>query len=342
MKAPESSAPRYMEHAHIGCVPARENLFGSLKFVGDLTDITGRRTGDAGRPTVRRKDRKNFTFKVYRMIYMLGMSHLEPVLDAVSANGLSEQLDKIRGSEEPSFVEWATKTGILPDQVKTASIYIRQIAPHWGSVPAVQIEPTVVGMVPGFRTLLESIDQDDERNALVMFMYGEEHIYMGRRQHDARHDFYIPWRPDLPVRPHRQVIPLDVIGREVSHYLVKAIANFMAIRAVCPTLKVINVVCPPPSRTGATDDPDDVVQEDDPALARDHDSVRVKYYLLYAKALMEALLPLGVESLMPPMDTVGADGLLRPEYAHDGVHGNALYGSRVAAQISDVLLAGVN
>lgn len=276
------------------------------------------------------------------MIYMLGMSHLEPVLDAISEDGFAAQRAKINGSAEPSFVDWATKTDVLPQSVKTASIYIRQIGPHWGMVPAVRLEPTVVGMAPGFRKLLESIDQQDGQSTLFTFMYGEEHIYMGRRQHEARHDFEIPWRPDLPIRPHRQVIPLDVIERGVAHYLAKAIANFMAIRACCPTLRVVNVVCPPPARTGITGDPEDIAVEDDPVAARDHDAVRLKYYLLYAKALMEAAQPLGIESVMPPPETIGADGLLLPEYARDGVHGNALYGRLVAAQMNELLPAGVH
>ncbi len=69
---------------------------------------------------------------------------------------------------------------------------------------------------------------------------------------------------------------------------------------------------------------------------------RLKYYLLYAKALMEAAQPLGIESVMPPSETIGADGLLLPEYARDGVHGNALYGRLVAVQMNELLPAGVH
>jgi hypothetical protein len=271
------------------------------------------------------------------MIYMLGMSHLEPVLDAISANGLPEQLWKITGAEEPSFIDWDIKPNILPDRVKATSIYIRQIGLHWGMVPAVEMGPSIVGMVPGFRKLLESIDGDDGKTTLFAFMYGEEHVHMSRRGYDVRHDFYLPWRPDLPVSPHRQVVPLDVIEKEVAQYLVKAKANFMAISACCPGVRVVNVVCPPPPRV---DIEVEGVPEDHASAQCDSYRARLKYYLLYAKALNEAVLPLGIESMMPAPDTLDADGFLLMQYAHDGVHGNALYGSRVLAQMNEVLQAG--
>jgi hypothetical protein len=271
------------------------------------------------------------------MIYMLGMSHLEPVLDVISANGLPEQLWKITGAEEPSFIDWDIKPEILPDRVKATSIYIRQTSPHWGMVPAVEMGPSIVGMVPGFRKLLESIDGADAKTTLFVFMYGEEHVHMSRRQYDLPHDFYLPWRPDLPVLPHRQIVPLDVIEKEVAQYLAKAKANFMAIRACWPGLRVVNVVCPPPP---GVDVEAEAVPEDDASSAYDNYPARLKYYLLYAKALNEAVLPLGVESMMPAPDTLDANGFLLAQYAHDGVHGNARYGSRVLAQMNEVLQAG--
>jgi hypothetical protein len=273
----------------------------------------------------------------FQMIYMLGMSHLEPVLDVISANGLAEQLWKIRGAEEPAFTDWDIKPEILPDRVKATSIYIRQTGPHWGMVPAVEIQPSIVGMVSGFRKLLESIDGTDARTTLFVFMYGEEHVHMSRRQHDVPYDFYLPWRPDLPVLPHRQVVPLDVVEKEVAHYLAKAKANFMAIRACWPGLRVVNVVCPPPP---AVDVEVEVGPEDLASSVPNNYPARLKYYLLYTKTLNEAVLPLGIESLMPPPDTLDTEGFLLAQYAHDGVHGNAGYGNRVLAQINEVFQAG--
>lgn len=267
------------------------------------------------------------------MIYMLGMSHLQPVLDAIRASGPEQPW----GVNEPSFIDWDVKPDILPDRVKAASIYTAHTGPYWGTVLARQMGPSVVGMAPGFRKLLESIDGDHARTTLFVFMYGHEHLHMWQREHHAPHDFYLPWRPDLPLLPHRQVVPLDVIEREVEQYLEMAKANFMAIRATCPALRVISVVCPPPP---GVDVKAEAPPEGQGRAALDDAPTRFKYYLLYAKALSKAVQALGIESMMPAPDTLDADGFLMEEYGLDTLHGNEKYGSRVAAQMNEILQAG--
>jgi hypothetical protein len=67
------------------------------------------------------------------------------------------------------------------------------------------------------------------------------------------------------------------------------------------------------------------------------DTLRLKNYLVYARALREFLKPLGIETLTPPPETLTPEGMLRAEYTGDPVHGNVEYGLRVLAQLRSLL-----
>lgn len=261
------------------------------------------------------------------MIYVLGMSHVRPVLDACSIDGIGEQLSKIASDREPAFVDWETIPGLFPDQVKAASIYIAQVAPHWGTVLAQMTGPDVVGVTPGFQGLLDSIDSATPGNILFAFMHGEEYHHMSVREYNAPYDFEIPSRPDLGFAPGRQVIPLEIVKREALLYLQKSIANFYAIRTFHPGLRIVNVICPPPSNAGDIGSP-----------ATHY--VRLKNYLVYVDALREATEPAGIETLLPPAEALTQEGLLRAEYDDDFVHGNKAYGALVVQQMRNLLTGG--
>ena len=261
------------------------------------------------------------------MIYVIGMSHMIPVLDACSVDGIGEQISKIANDSEPKFVNWDIKASVLPSLVKAASIYIRQIALHWGQVPAQMLSPSVVGVVSGFQQLLESIDPIEPDTVLFAFMYGEEYIHMSSRSYNAPHDFELPWRLDLTLARNRQIVPFEIIEKQVAQHLTKSIANFYAMRSLHPRLRIVNILCPPPSYSGDTGE---VAQH----------FLRLKYYLLYAKVLQAAVTVLGVETLLPPSQTLTIDGSLASQYIGDGAHGNKLYGDLVTSQMRSLLLDG--
>ena len=274
------------------------------------------------------------------MIYILGMSHIYPVLGACSA----EDGQKIRTEDEPAFVDWRTKPGVLAAPVRAASIYIRDYAPHWGEVLAEQTEPTVISIAPGFRALLDSIDPENGKSVLFVFMQGEEYYQLAvgnfERPEDCQPaDFYMPWHPELSISPLQQVVPLEVMERLMEFFLTKAAATFTAIRSLWPGLRVVNVICPPPPDLDCYAK----VIHDKSRLASAslNYSARLKYYLLYRKILRETAALRGIETLLPPAATVRPDGLLRSEYAGDGLHGNLLYGSLVCEQMNELLQAGV-
>ena len=243
-----------------------------------------------------------------------------PSLYACSIEERPSQISIIYDKEkEPVFIQWDVKEGVLPDLLMVANIYVANVTPHWGPVLALQNAQSVISMAPGFQKLLSSIDHVSCTNTVFVFMYGEEYVSMSMKEYPVAHDFYLPLHPELPISPQRQILPLNVVKRQVAFYLVNATANFKAIRVCLPGMRIVNVICPPPSVA---------------------DPLKFKYYLLYVNMLKEVTSQLGIENLMPPRETVNQDGLLRSEYVADLVHGNTLYGVKVIEQINDFLGRG--
>jgi hypothetical protein len=268
------------------------------------------------------------------MIYFMGMSHVLPVLKACSAGGLEQQIGRIHNDLPPAFVDWDLTPGALPEQLRVANLYIRQIAPQWGATLAVQSATTVVGLVPGFQELLSSITNDPGQHTLFAFIHGEEHIHLSLRDREDPLDFCWPERPDLVVLPKRQVIPLEIIDKQVKAQLTKTSGILMAIRATHPELRIINVVCPPTIRSFAFDSGNGVAETD---MVLAPLSVRLKYYLAYQRQLCQTAVSFGIENLLPPQECVSADGYLMDEFAGDSVHGNARYGHAVLQQMNALL-----
>ncbi len=269
------------------------------------------------------------------MIYMMGMSHILPVLDACSADGLKPQLGRIANALPPGFVDWQLAPGQFPVPLQVANLYVSQVAPHWGSRLAVQTEATVVAMAPGFQALLASMDAADGQNSLFVFIHGEEHIQLALRERPDPYDFDLPERPDLMMLPGRQVLPLAVIEQLVAEQLEKTRAILMAIRAAQARLRVINVVCPPTIRTEHWDPGPGGVRDESMALTPP--SVRLKVYQLYERQLRQAATGWRIENLLPPAETVNELGYLRDEFAADSVHGNRHYGELVVQQMNALL-----
>ena len=68
--------------------------------------------------------------------------------------------------------------------------------------------------------------------------------------------------------------------------------------------------------------------------------VQYKLWLLWNDIAAELAEADGVRILRPPAQAADAQGLLRPEFTHDVVHGNARYGALVLDQVHALLQAG--
>ncbi|GAA0746533.1 hypothetical protein LRH25_12005 [Ideonella azotifigens] len=270
------------------------------------------------------------------MIYIMGMSHILPVLDACSADGLKAQLGRISNDQAPQFVDWHTDPAQIAVPVQVANLYIRQIAPHWGPTLALQSSPSVISMAPGFQKMLAGMNGEGGQggNVLFTFIHGEEHIHLALREQPQPLDFWLPERPDLAPLPGRQIVPLYVIELQVAAQIAKAQAILLAIRAMQPSMPVFNVVCPP-TIPGERWDPGPGVVDPE-AVDMSPLSVRLKYYLVYARQIRESARACGINSLLPPAEAMDPQGYLAAEFAGDSVHGNKRYGALVLRQMAEI------
>jgi hypothetical protein len=94
-----------------------------------------------------------------KAIYILGMSHIMPVLRACSP-AKDGHYGYFGNGHAPSFIDWPTLPGSLPAPLKVASIYVGHIAPFWGPVLAHQDPTSGLACSDGFRHLLESVVVD--------------------------------------------------------------------------------------------------------------------------------------------------------------------------------------
>lgn len=260
------------------------------------------------------------------MNYIIGMSHILPVLDACSTKGLHEQLHKIAHDQEPEFVNWEVEDSTFPSQIMATSIYIKQIASHWGITPAIMTSPTSVAINPGYQKLLRSINLKDS-SLIFAFMYGEEYINLSNSFPKDSLDFILPNHADLPVNIDCQIIPYDVCVNQVEAAICKSIANFAAIKYLCPNLNIINMICPPPT-------------ESIDGQFTFHELLKFKYYLLYVERFIIQTTKLGIKSMLPPPKALNNHGMLKTAYSDDGVHGNKSFGNEVVLQMSNLIRNG--
>ena len=66
-------------------------------------------------------------------------------------------------------------------------------------------------------------------------------------------------------------------------------------------------------------------------------SFRYKVWRVIMELKQESCEAVGARFLWPPAQAVDADGMIRDEYAGEGIHGNVNYGALVAAQLDELV-----
>ncbi len=270
------------------------------------------------------------------MIYLLGASHLMALLDACSSAGVDAQLHKLDGAREPAFLEWDLRTGLLPQRLKAASLYRRHTVPWWGETLAEMISPTQLGIAPGYSALLQSIGSEPDGAEDILFLAprGEEHHLMAAFGLADPCDFRLPWRPDLPLAPGCAVIPLEIAEEQMAHRLTRSLLAMRAARMVRRSLRIVCITCPPPAATEALQAWHEAQGLPPHPILLLPTVVRLKHWLLYARAIEQGARALRMEVLAPPPEALAVDGTLKIEFVRDVVHGNRAYGELVCQQMA--------
>ena len=250
------------------------------------------------------------------MIYLLGASHMGVVLKSWIMHDEASLVEEF-GKCEPKFIEFKTNDG---NSVSAASIYIGHYSKFWGEHLAKIKNDTELEINSGFLNLLNPLSKIEKNRKLYIFMTGQEHYHLGIQKFGPNYDFNIPWRSDLSVDSDTQIIPFDIILRQVNNHLFSFYSNILAIRRLLPEINLYNVVCPPPAYPSKFF----------------RDIYRLKYYIVYQNLLNEFSKSLNIKVLCPPVETLNELGFLMKEYSEDEVHGNFNYAQKVISQIKGI------
>lgn len=251
------------------------------------------------------------------MIYLIGASHMGVVLKSWLMDDDIKMIEEF-GKDEPKFIEFKTNDG---NSINASSIYIGHYSKFWGEHLAKLKNDTELEINYGFVKLINSLINKEKDNKLFVFMTGQEHYHLGIQKYGPDYDFNLPWRPDLSVDSGIQIIPFDIISKQINEHLASCFANLLAIRKLVPEINIYNIVCPPPVHPSKFD----------------RKIYRYKYYLIYQNLINEFSKTLNMNVMFPPLETLNELGMLKQEYGDDEVHGNLNYGRKVISQIKEIL-----
>jgi hypothetical protein len=271
------------------------------------------------------------------MIYLIGMSHMVSLLQAVSAADAGVGLHNWHHQAAERFFPIEVKPGMLPGDALRALIISSQdwtpLAKH-SEQGGQRMLWAHQGFIEALRPLQQEQQEPQEQqgNTLVSFLHGNGHAAISLLQHPVPFDFVLPGHEDLGMLPGFQPVSHELIRKQLMPYQVTTIAALSMMRMLLPTMRIVHVLPPPPSSEAQ-------IRSKPELFASRMESgvtplsIRIKYYLLANRLLREAMHNHGVEMLEAPPDSVAADGSLRDQLSGGATHGNPAYGELLAAQL---------
>lgn len=269
-----------------------------------------------------------------RHLLFIGNSHLLAVLDAAL------RLGGAAGEEARADPMWLS-AGLHaydielpgPEPASARFILVGGVAP-----PLVRVD--AFGLFSVRRRYLGELDDgvahlDGRVDQVVSCFFGNEHSIFSLMEHPVPFDVFVgeaDMRVD-PEGPPRQVVPLDVLRRELATRANPTVLYCEILRSVFPEADVVHVMPPPP------------ISDEEHIRARPElfvqlieqygvapAALRRKVYELYADVLCDALTPSGVRLLPAPEDALD-HGFLRRDLWMESTHANHGYGRLVLEQL---------
>ncbi|MDE3176335.1 MAG: hypothetical protein KGM15_09570 [Pseudomonadota bacterium] len=177
----------------------------------------------------------------------------------------------------------------------------------------------------------QALMREVKPDLVVAFVAGVFQFTHGTYEDERPFDFYSPEAPELGVLRGREIIPYELVMETArlsnQHWplLLKRIIGWAG------SAPVASVSSPPPI-ADLTPFYANLKERADVSGFQPA-SLRAKLGRVQVAAERESAQALGVGFIEAPREAVAAPGLLRAEYAHDQVHGNASYGRLLAREI---------
>jgi len=173
---------------------------------------------------------------------------------------------------------------------------------------------------------------------VVSYYHGNEHSIFSMVEHPVPFDFFLNAddTPSPTAKGPRQVIPLEVVQRELRGRARATVAYCQILKQVFPRQDVVHLMPPPPIG-------DEQQLRKNPEIFAHHFEVygvappalRLKVYTLYAQILSEELRAVGVRVITAPAESQ-VDGFLREDAWMESTHANHHYGQLLLAELGAV------
>lgn len=188
-----------------------------------------------------------------------------------------------------------------------------------------------------FLKLIGDLGPDD---VVVSMIGGNQHAVYGTIQHPQPFDFFTPERPTLSEGP-AEVIPYRALEDVFATGLRRGDGRSLEALRAATVAGVVHILPPPPKQDNAHIEKhhESMFANDLPHHGVSSPELRLKFWKLQTRILIQICTELEMEVVKPPERAVDEAGFLRPEfYANDATHGNWRYGERVLRELERLYL----
>ena len=183
---------------------------------------------------------------------------------------------------------------------------------------------------------------------LITAVLGSGHWVQGMSRHPRPFDFLVPDLPRQPLGDGTELIPYDLMWRQVHTDLDWQFGIVRTVRKLCD-LPVFHIEAPPPVASAELMLRGIAQHEPTRAAMEKHGvpdvSFRYKIWWLNDRVARHICTGLGLHYVSGPPVTRDAGGFLDPRFYLDGVHGTDGYGELLALEVArmmrDIAPAGV-
>lgn len=191
--------------------------------------------------------------------------------------------------------------------------------------------PDQVTVSPAYAEVLLEL-ADGGIDEVVSCLYGNEHSVFSLFEHEVPFDFVFDG-VDVEAGGRRQIVPAEVVRRELGDRLAPLVRSCQALRNLFPGVPIRHVMPPPPVADGG------LIRARPEALAAVIEArgvapapLRLKVYRMAEEILVERLAGAGVGMVLAPAAALD-DGYLAEAFWMASVHATTAYGGLVLDQL---------
>lgn len=191
-----------------------------------------------------------------------------------------------------------------------------------------------------FEAFLKLIADLRPKDLVVSMIGGNQHAVCSTIQHPQRFDFFSP-DVDALAEDAPEIVPYRALEDVFDTGLRAGDGRSLEALRAATVARVVHILAPPPKQ-----DNEHIAKHHESLFAKDlpqrgvsSPELRLKFWKLQTRVLVQICSELKIEVLKPPKRAVDEAGFLRPEfYANDATHGNWRYGERVLREVERLYL----